>query len=164
MGSLVTLTCPSCSGKLQITPEIDRFACGYCGTEFAVNRGAGIVSLSPVVEGLKRVERGVDKTASELAIARLDRDIGVLSNELNRLKAKSIFGLFKLSLASFFLAFLATGFHSPGYAWLFMIAGVVILVAAFVVNFNRGRKKMEIREQIAGKRAEITRHEAVIGL
>lgn len=47
----------------------------HCGTEFVVNRGGGIVSLSPVVEGLKRVKRGADKTAAELAIARLRKDI-----------------------------------------------------------------------------------------
>ena len=75
MADFVSLTCPSCNGKLQIGKDLERFACGYCGTEFVVNRGGGIVSLSPVVEGLKRVEKGVDKTASELAIARLRKDV-----------------------------------------------------------------------------------------
>ena len=55
MADFVSLTCPSCNGKLQIGKDLERFACGYCGTECVVNRGGGIVSLSPVVEGLKRV-------------------------------------------------------------------------------------------------------------
>lgn len=36
MADFVSLTCPSCNGKLQIGQELDRFACGYCGTEFVV--------------------------------------------------------------------------------------------------------------------------------
>jgi len=39
MADFVSLTCPSCNGKLQIGKDLDRFACGYCGTEFVVNRG-----------------------------------------------------------------------------------------------------------------------------
>ena len=89
MADFVSLTCPSCNGKLQIGRDLDRFACGYCGTEFAVNRGGGIVSLSPVMEGLKRVEKGVDKTASELAIARLSKDIDDLQSRLSYLQSKS---------------------------------------------------------------------------
>ncbi|MFN3333720.1 MAG: hypothetical protein ACK47M_14530, partial [Caldilinea sp.] len=41
----------------------------------------GVVSLSPVVEGLKRVEKGVDKTASELAIARLSKEMQQMQME-----------------------------------------------------------------------------------
>lgn len=41
MADFVSLTCPSCNGKLRIGKELDRFACGYCGTEFVVNRGRG---------------------------------------------------------------------------------------------------------------------------
>lgn len=41
MADFVSLTCPSCNGKLQIGKDLDRFACSYCGTEFVVNRGGG---------------------------------------------------------------------------------------------------------------------------
>lgn len=39
MADFVSLTCPSCNGKLQIGKDLEQFACGYCGTEFVVNRG-----------------------------------------------------------------------------------------------------------------------------
>ncbi|MFN3333721.1 MAG: hypothetical protein ACK47M_14535 [Caldilinea sp.] len=39
MADFVSLTCPACNGKLQIGKDLERFACGYCGTEFIVNRG-----------------------------------------------------------------------------------------------------------------------------
>jgi transcription elongation factor Elf1 len=75
MPDLVTLSCPSCSGKLNITNDIERFACGNCGREHVVKRAGGIVSLSLFIEALKKVEVGVNKTASELAINRLQREI-----------------------------------------------------------------------------------------
>jgi ribosomal protein S27AE len=75
MADHITLTCPSCGGKLQITNDIERFACGHCGNEHIVRRGSGIILLAPVVEGLQRVQTGVDKTASELAIKRLKDEI-----------------------------------------------------------------------------------------
>jgi len=82
MPDFVSLTCPSCGGKLEITDDIDRFACGHCGNEHVVRRGGGIIALSPVAEGLKRVQVGVDKTASELAIRRLENEIEDLERSL----------------------------------------------------------------------------------
>ena len=82
MSDFITLTCPNCAGKLQITDDINRFACMYCGVEHVVRRGGGIVTLQPVVDELKKVSTGisgvkvgVDRTASELAIQRLQSEI-----------------------------------------------------------------------------------------
>ena len=75
MADFVTLSCPSCGGKLEITNDVERFACSHCGREHIVKRSGGIVSLLPVVDALNRVGAGVDKTAAELAIARLQKDI-----------------------------------------------------------------------------------------
>ena len=82
MNDFITMTCKSCGGKLQITPETDDFACMYCGTEFKVNRGGGIVTISPIIEELKNVSINTDKTASELAIVRLNKEINKLNKEL----------------------------------------------------------------------------------
>jgi len=79
MPDFVTLSCPSCGGKLQITADIERFACAYCGNEHVVRRGGGIVSLIPIADDIKGIKTGVDKTAAELAIVRLEKEI----NELN---------------------------------------------------------------------------------
>lgn len=75
MPEFVTLSCPSCGAKLQIGSDIEKFACNHCGNEHLVKRTGGIVSLAPVIEQLKDVKIGVDKTASELAIKRLKDDI-----------------------------------------------------------------------------------------
>ena len=81
MAEFVILSCPSCGGKLEITLDIERFACANCGREQVVKRGGGIISLSPVIYAFKRIEVGVDKTAAELAISRLSKEIGQLKNE-----------------------------------------------------------------------------------
>ena len=75
MTDFVTLSCPSCGAKLEIGKDTDRFACEHCGQEHIVKRGGGVVSLSPVLDAIGKIEVGVDKTAAELAIVRLRKDI-----------------------------------------------------------------------------------------
>ena len=75
---LITLSCPSCGAKLEITPTLDRFACSFCGQEHIVNRLGDTISISPVVEAIHQVKIGVDKTAAELAIVRLQKEISDL--------------------------------------------------------------------------------------
>jgi len=87
---LITLSCPSCGGKLQITSDMDRFACGHCGNEHIVRRSGGTISLAPVVEGLKYVQKGVDRTASELAIVRLKSEINELTEECDEMESEFI--------------------------------------------------------------------------
>lgn len=81
MADFVTLACPSCGGRLQVSNDIDRFACGFCGQEHIVKRAGGIVSLAPVLEAISGVKQGVDRTASELAIGRLEKEIEILGKQ-----------------------------------------------------------------------------------
>jgi len=75
MQGFVTLTCPSCGGKLEITNDLERFACAHCGNEHMVRRSGGVVSLAPVVQELRSIKSGVDRTAMELAIRRIKEEI-----------------------------------------------------------------------------------------
>lgn len=85
MSDFITLTCPSCGGKLNITSDISRFACTNCGNEHLIKRGGGIVSLVPLTIELRKVQAGVDKTASELAIKRLKEEILDIEIEIDDL-------------------------------------------------------------------------------
>ncbi len=78
MPDFITLTCPTCGGKLQITPDIERFACTHCGNEHLVRRTAGVVALAPVVDSMDALRRATDRTASELAIRRTRDEIAEL--------------------------------------------------------------------------------------
>lgn len=104
MTDFVTLSCPSCGGKLEITKDIERFACAHCGQEHIVRRSGGIVSLSPVVDALNKVGVGVDKTAAELAIVRLQKEIDTFQvAKANLLQSSPQPTLNPLSILSIFL-------------------------------------------------------------
>jgi predicted RNA-binding Zn-ribbon protein involved in translation (DUF1610 family) len=83
----ITLSCPTCGAKLEVTDDIERFACRYCGNEHMVRRSGGIVSLKAVTEGLKHVQVGVDKTAAELAIRRLKEEMSELQATMDAVTA-----------------------------------------------------------------------------
>ena len=83
---MITLSCPNCGARLEITKDVDRFACAYCGMEHLVHRGGTVVSLTPAVEDLRSVKDGIDKTAAELAIKRLREELTELQARGDALK------------------------------------------------------------------------------
>ena len=78
---LVSLKCPACSGKLDIGPSIETFACGYCGANVRVEREGNIIALNLLTDAMVGVQRGTDRTAAELAIRRLSQEAAVLQVE-----------------------------------------------------------------------------------
>jgi DNA-directed RNA polymerase subunit RPC12/RpoP/Flp pilus assembly protein TadB len=81
----ISLKCANCGANLQITPEMETFACGYCGASQIVSRSGGTISLKLLGEAITRVQAGTDKTAAELAIRRLKEEYVALENEYKRL-------------------------------------------------------------------------------
>jgi hypothetical protein len=160
MSSIVTLSCPSCNGKLQITQNIDRFACGYCGTEFLVDRGGGIVSLAPVLEGLNRVERGVDRTASELAIARLQKEIAPLVEQRRSTSRQSAVGAMITGVICLFVALQVSG---SGVALsIFMFVAILCFLGGYFIWTDTSRQWQALDTKIAAKHEEIKKHQAII--
>ncbi len=80
---VVNLKCASCGGALEIHPDMDQFACGYCGSEQLVERRGGTISLKRVIDAVTRVQTGTDKTAAELALVRLERELGTARQRWN---------------------------------------------------------------------------------
>lgn len=157
MVDFVSLTCPSCSGKLQIGKDLDRFACGYCGTEFVVNRGGGVISLSPVVEGLRRVARGVDRTTTELAIARLRQDIDDLAQIHAAIGVGVPFGwILKIGIPALIIGFvMLSGGNWEGLYC--SLPGLLLTGGAIMIFGENARKKAEIEAEISAKWSEINR-------
>lgn len=163
MSDFISLTCPSCSGQLRITADIERFACVYCGTEHIVKRGGGMVSLAPVVQGLAKVQAGVDRTAAELAIQRLTGDVAELKRQrdLATVKAKPIlnravgsglgqvigviFGLGGLSLACVFglliVLELSTGSDPSLFVGIGLLLGGLPVLAGLLIVWNSRRSR-----------------------
>jgi len=87
MADMVTLSCPSCGARLEVTADADRFACAYCGQEHLVRRAAGPALVKPVTEAMERVQAGVDRAASELAIRRLKAEVAELASQESQIDA-----------------------------------------------------------------------------
>ncbi len=81
----LTLKCPGCGAGLDVTPEMDRFACGYCGTEQIVQRQGGTVALKLITDAILQVQSGTDRTAAELAIRRINDEVAALDFEVKNI-------------------------------------------------------------------------------
>ena len=88
MTDYLSLTCSTCGDKLKITNDMNNFACGHCGSEHRVKREGGAISLVPLIESEKGTNDGIDKTESELAIPRLEREIKQLEGVISGMRAK----------------------------------------------------------------------------
>jgi predicted RNA-binding Zn-ribbon protein involved in translation (DUF1610 family) len=60
---VISLKCSGCGASLEVSADMEHFACGYCGIEQFVERKGGTVSLKPVTDAIIRVQVGTDKTA-----------------------------------------------------------------------------------------------------
>jgi hypothetical protein len=88
---IIKLNCQSCESSLNISQDMENFACGHCGTAQIVERKGGIVQLKKVTDAIGKVQRGTDKTAAELALNRLPQELNdikesrlIKQNQLNK--------------------------------------------------------------------------------
>lgn len=79
--NIIPLKCCSCGAALEIAPDVDEFACGYCGGQQIVLRRGGTIALKLIGESVARIQRGTDRTAAELAVRRLREDLLALEIE-----------------------------------------------------------------------------------
>ena len=86
MAKFLTLVCPTCGGKLNISDVTDRFFCVHCGNEHLVTENSeGTFSIEPVKIAL-------DNLSSEMAIARLEKELVALKEQKKQL-VHSIFNI-----------------------------------------------------------------------
>ncbi len=74
---IIPLLCAGCGATLDITPQTDRFASSFCGLHQQVERRGGVVALKQVGDAIGRVQNGTDRTAAELAVRRLKRELEI---------------------------------------------------------------------------------------
>lgn len=179
MADFITLSCPSCGGKLQITNDVERFACSHCGNEHVVKRGGGIVSLAPVMAGLQKVQASTDRVGAELAIQRLIVELEQSGTRLAAAKKKAqaasqksgsileaLFIAAALLVAAWFLLvsgqnLLAQGLRVPENVFcpgaIFLVAGAFgVLVLALRRNAANVAKRVAIKAADELRAAEKT--------
>lgn len=89
MPDMITLSCPTCGSKLKVTDQIHLLVCLHCGNEHMVVRDSGTMYLAPLAQDVRQIRVGVDKTAAELAVARLSKEIEQLATAHNTAAAKT---------------------------------------------------------------------------
>jgi ribosomal protein S27E len=86
----IKLNCGNCGGELDVYDDMERFACGYCGTETAVQRRGGTIVLKSMTQAIKNTATGADKTSSELALMRLKEEAENLSKRYDAMLKEKI--------------------------------------------------------------------------
>jgi hypothetical protein len=184
----ITLSCPNCGGKLQVTAEMDRFACPYCGHEHIVRRAGGTVSLEPVLTKLNQISADIngmgggishmtavaEKQAAEAAIKRLKEEIEELHKRLALLENNAttiwlIFGIGAVVLAmSIFVLWLDHGetgilkaIFYPG-AFIGGLLTVAGLISVITVSQSRAKEEKQIYAKIQQKEQEINRNHQIV--
>lgn len=118
---LLTLSCANCSAPLEVVANLERFTCSYCGTAQIVERSGGVVSTRKLEAAINAVQRGTDRTAAELAMPRLNRELDELMaqraqvvHRLQHRMEQARNGRFKVAvIATFVVVILWAIFVSP---------------------------------------------------
>lgn len=183
----ITLSCPSCGGKLAITSDLERFACQFCGHEHIVRRSGGTVSLEPVMKmmnqlsedinfmgsGINRMTAISEKQAAESAIKRLRKEIEDLSAlRLKKDHDKTSVWMTELFFVMIFVMSIILLIFGEGMRVMqtvatfiaipFGICVVVVFIAAISVTKSNNKAMNDITNDIIRKNQEIRRNEEII--
>jgi len=164
VAEIIKLTCPACGAKLELTEDIERFACSYCGNEHIVIRRGGLVTLKPVVEQLEGVRVATDKTASELALVRLEKEIEEAKGRLDKLQSpRALLGCAGLGLLMLLVSIPEIG---EGQDLTCVAISLVILVGSLVGFFltagPKSKERREIELLLKAKREEYRKHQEIV--
>ena len=166
---IVSLKCANCGASLDIGPDVEQFACGYCGAQQVVQRSGGIVSLRRMENTLREVKHGTDRTASELALQRLTAEAAAVQIErdeaIRQVKAKdesssTVVGLMMIIGAVVSVWLIAT------YGWWAVPFVVLAAYIGFKSVSTASGKVAEIRRtaqaRLAPLHKQIAHHRAIV--
>jgi ribosomal protein S27E len=86
VADFITLSCPSCGHKLEITLDNDRFACAACGKEYLVEQSGGMITLKPMIRNPAEGMVEKDKMTNQRLDDSLLNEIKTLVNTISVLK------------------------------------------------------------------------------
>jgi DNA-directed RNA polymerase subunit RPC12/RpoP len=174
MSNLITLTCPSCGGRLEVTNNTERYVCAHCGNEHLVDPGVRAESLAKEVDDLKSVS-GILRLKDEIEVlehrrSELDQQIG----KPRKLQDQNdtLVGLVFIGSIFIALVFIANAIgHLISQEYLFAMGHALAALAAFGVAWltKRGRftiiypqasdivlkELVQIDRQLAAKRRDL---------
>jgi DNA-directed RNA polymerase subunit RPC12/RpoP len=167
VADLITLSCPNCGAALTLTADVDRFACAHCGMQHIVRRRGGTISLAPVLEGIAKLQATADKSASELAIARVSREIealharrAYLSDPSNRSRVGGIGTVF--TGIGFLLMFGGICLSNDSSLVAVALGGVLALAGIGYVITRVSRERQAVDRMILAKIQELEWHKRIV--
>jgi ribosomal protein S27E len=143
----IKLKCENCGVELDVYDDMERFACGYCGTDIAVQRRGGTVVLKSMAQAVKSAATGADQTSAELALMRLKEEAGNLSKRYDtmlkdRAERNKLGYIIGVSL-------LLIGFVVVRSGYGLMVGLSVLLAGIFTISYIRRHDKkvaLDLRE------------------
>lgn len=158
---IIQLTCPNCGGKLQVTQDLERFACAYCGSEHHVKRSGGVASLAPAMDSLAKIKARVEKTESELALQRLREETAEIKAKLDDVNyANQAFGGIVLMVAGLITIVwnILTNYNMV----LLGLLCILIGMGLFSNGMKTTNEEQKLEKALKQKTAEIAHHEKVL--
>jgi len=164
---ILSLKCVNCGAGLEVKQDISDFACGYCGIQQQVERSGGIVSLRRVEQALDDVKLGTNRTASELAINRLQADIaGVYAQRdhvVKVLRAADHKNNVFIGWGSILLVAFSFGIFGPLWGLPVIVVGV-FFGQRFIKSVSKEIRAAQVNAEakVAPLKAQIARHQSII--
>lgn len=167
----ITLSCPNCGGKLNITTDTERFACQFCGHEHIVRRSGGLVALEPVLKnlnanlnlvgmGINQLGLSSEKQAAEQSLIRVRKEVEELSKKVADYSSNKVGYIgASLSMVVIGLAMLiATAISGwPGWLYLVFLAFITPFAIWFITTLKTPASHLAAKQQLAEKQAELER-------
>ena len=175
----ITLSCPSCGGKLTITSDIERFACQFCGHEHIVRRSGGLVSLEPVVQVMKSIDSNInlvgvgvnklgfssEKQVAEQTIARLKSEMAEINKAIGEFEnGNGVVAAIGSIMGIGFFALLVIAIVNAWSFWLILLfLGLVgLMVWGFVASLKTDPRQKALKDELAKKQAELERNYEIV--
>lgn len=157
----IKLSCPNCGAALEITTDMDRFACAHCGKQIIVQRAGGTISLKPVIDRLdalaettKRIDavtqsqaQETANVARELQITRLRQEIALLAlqkqaNKLDDKTYQQLGSALLIGIAALVISFFTHGQVQTYALWcggitLGLVVLILVLFSAKIAPYDR---------------------------
>jgi hypothetical protein len=157
----ISMSCANCGAPLIVTPDVEKFHCGFCGSQLMVERKGGTVALKKIEPAIQRVQVGTDKTAAEHALVRLEKELRELEGRYGafggdrytrRIGCAATVGVFCLILGGVMLVM--DRFDRIAAIPAFVIGGVLLLYAFMSENPSQPEEE-ELKAQIETVKRQI---------
>jgi len=82
MSEVIELICKNCGGKANFDLSSNIFKCEFCDSKFLIENKNNNISMQPLIQSMDSLQNGIDKTASEFAIVRIQKELDNLNRQL----------------------------------------------------------------------------------